>query len=264
MLPLQKGREEILNQDKEPIPDHADPRWTEATNPDAESGMSGRTSNDVDPLKVIIIGAGIGGLTLAQLLMSAPGIRVTCYERSASLDDRLIGFRVMMSGSTLTILKRKLRNEVWAHLALGIGEQPEGGEKVEFLKGNGDKMFTWDSDPTKDQFSVSRWQLREALLHRTEPILRVGNAFDRYELLPKGGARVYLSDGSTDECDLLVGADGWNSMVRKQLNPNATIKDVGVAIIYFKVPLTPKSMGLLGSPSRSMVSLLSHLPFAQA
>jgi len=116
----------------------------------------------------------------------------------------------------------------------------------------------------KDQFSVSRWQLRQALLHRTEPFLRVGNAFERYELLLKGGARVYFSDGSTDECDLLVGADGWTSMVRKQLIPHATIKDVGMAVIYFKVPLTPKSMRLLGSPSRSMVNLLSHLPFIQA
>jgi len=30
----------------------------------------------------------------------------------------------------------------WVHLALSIGEQPEGGEKVEFFKGNGDKMLT--------------------------------------------------------------------------------------------------------------------------
>jgi len=142
MLPLQKGLEAILDQHKEPSPDHADPRRTEITDAYSESDMPGRTSNDVDPLKVIVIGASIGGLTLAQLLMSAPGIRVTCYERGASLDDRLIGFRVMLSGSTLTMLKRKLWNEVWAHLALSIGKQPEGGEKVEFFKGNGDKMFT--------------------------------------------------------------------------------------------------------------------------
>ncbi|OBT57513.1 hypothetical protein VE04_01598 [Pseudogymnoascus sp. 24MN13] len=151
--------------------------------------MSGSTSKVVDPLKVIIIGAGIGGLALAQMLISDPKIQVTLYERNFSIDDGVVGFRVMLSGSTLLMLKRKLSSEVWASLALGIGVQPEGGEKIEFLKGNGDKLFTWDSDPIKDQFSVSRLQLREALLRQTKPFLKLGIAFENYELLPNGGAR---------------------------------------------------------------------------
>ncbi|KFY67397.1 hypothetical protein V496_01588 [Pseudogymnoascus sp. VKM F-4515 (FW-2607)] len=218
MSPLQKGLDAFLSQDREKIPALAG----------RVSDMSGSTSKAVDPLKVIIIGAGIGGLALAQILMLAPEIQVTCYERNASLDDGIVGFRVMLSDSTLALLKRKLSNEVWAHVALGIGVQPAGGEKVEFFKENGDKLFTWDSDPTKNQFSVSRWQLREALLRQTKPFLQPGIAFERYELLPNGGARVYCSDGTINECDLLVGADGLNSMVKKQLIPYATIKDVGM------------------------------------
>ncbi len=224
-----------------------------------ESDMPDRTSNNVKPLKVIIIGAGIGGLALAQLLMSAPGIHVTCYERSDGVDDGLIGFRVMLSGLTLAMLKRKLTREVWAHLALGIGEAPDGGEKIEFFKGDGDKMFVWDSDPTKDQFAISRWQLRQALLHQAEPVLRVRHSLERYELLPTGGAIAYFSNGATDECDLLVGADGWNSMVKKQLIPNAGTKDVGIAVIYFKIPLTKETMRLLEHPIRSMVNLPCYL-----
>lgn len=207
-------------------------------------------------LKVIIVGAGIGGLALAQMLMLAPETQVTCYERSASSDHGLVGFRVMLSGSTLAVLKRRLSSDVWAHLALGIGVRPEGGERVEFFKGDGEKLFIWDSDPTRDQFPVSRWQLREALLQpqtKTKPFLRPGIAFEQYELLPNGGARAYFSDGTTDDCDVLVGADGVNSMVRKQLVPCATVKDVGMAVIYFKVPLTEISLRLLVSRSRSMV-----------
>ncbi|KFY06965.1 hypothetical protein V492_07570 [Pseudogymnoascus sp. VKM F-4246] len=194
------------------------------------SDMPERTSRVVDPLKVIIIGAGIGGLALTQMLLSAPKIQVTCYERNSGFDNGVSGFRVMLSGSTLSTLKRKLISEVWASLALGIGEQPEGGEKIEFLKGNGDKLFTWDSDPTKDQFSVSRFQLREALLRQTKPFLKLGIAFENYELLPNGQARVHFSDGTTNECDLLVGADGVHSMVKNQLIPYATIKDLGMEV----------------------------------
>ena len=218
------------------------------------SNMSGSsTSTVVDPLRVIIIGAGIGGLALAQMLTSAPNIQVTVYERTSTLDDGVVGFRVMLSGSTMSMLKRKLRSEVWASLAPGIGVQPEGGEKIEFLKANDEKLFTWDSDPTKDQFSVSRFQLREALLSQTKPFLKLGIAFKNYELLPNGGVRVNFSDGTTNECDLLVGADGVHSMVKKQLIPDATIKDLGIVSIYFKVPLIEKSLGLLESTSRSMV-----------
>lgn len=217
------------------------------------SDMSESTSKVVDPLRVIIIGGGIGGLALAQMLLPAPTIQVTCYERNSDIDDGVSGFRVMLSGSTLSMLKRKLSSEVWASLAIGIGAQPEGGEKIEFLKGNGDKLFTWDSDPTKDQFSVSRFQLREALLRQTTPFLKLGIAFEKYELLPNGGARVHFSDGTTDECDLLVGADGLHSMVKSQLVPYATIKDLGMVCIYFKIPLTEESSRLMEFTSRSMV-----------
>lgn len=85
-----------------------------------------------------------------------------------------VGFRVMLSGSTMAMLKREVCSEVWAHLALGISVQPGGGERVEFFKGSGYRLFIWNSDPLKDEFSVSRWQLKEALLHKTNTFIRLG------------------------------------------------------------------------------------------
>jgi salicylate hydroxylase len=48
------------------------------------------------PLHILIIGGGIGGLTLAQGLKRA-GVSASVYERDRTLTDRLQGHRVHIS-----------------------------------------------------------------------------------------------------------------------------------------------------------------------
>ena len=47
----------------------------------------------VEPFHVLIIGGGIGGLTLAQGLKHA-GISAAVYERDRTVNDRLQGYRI--------------------------------------------------------------------------------------------------------------------------------------------------------------------------
>ncbi|ESZ93924.1 hypothetical protein SBOR_5683 [Sclerotinia borealis F-4128] len=204
------------------------------------------------PLRVIIIGGGLSGLTLGQLLADVPSIRVTLYERSRGPVDRLSGYRVMLSSFVLRNLKGKLQHDVWQEIAPSIGIQPGGGQEMKFVKSNGDPIFTWLPEEIQDQFSVSRWRLREGLLHWSESFARFGKKFDRYEKLQNGIVRVHFTDGSIDECDLLVGADGLNSRVRKQMFPLSRIRPMDVAVIYFKIPLTKETFELAGSHSGVM------------
>ena len=85
----------------------------------------------------------------------------------------------------------------------------------------------------------------------------------RYEKLRNGAVKIHFDDGTTDECDLLVGADGANSRVRKQLLPEARIASTDLAVIYFKIPYTPDAKDLLPTKSASMVCLpfLADLTF---
>ncbi|TGO86655.1 hypothetical protein BPOR_0286g00050 [Botrytis porri] len=204
------------------------------------------------PLRVIIIGGGLSGLTLGQLLADVPSIKVTLYERSKGPTDRLSGYRVMLSSFVLRNLKGKLQHDVWQEIAPSIGIQPGGGQEMNFVKSNGDPIFTWLPEEIQDQFSVSRWRLREGLLHWSESFARFGKKFDRYEKLPNGVVRVHFTDGSRDECDLLVGADGINSQVRKQMFPLSRIRPTDVTVIYFKIPLTWETFKLAGSHSGVM------------
>lgn len=99
-------------------------------------------------------------------------------------------------------------------------------------------------------------------MHKSEQFVRFGKAFRRYETLPGGEVRLHFEDGTMEECDLLVGADGVGSKVRKQFLPHAEEAVPGVATIYFKIPLTRETMELLPVQSGSgvMVSCAQLVP----
>lgn len=122
-------------------------------------------------------------------------------------------------------------------------------------------MFSFGAEEMKDSSSVSHWLLRNAFLHKSSSFVKFGKAFQRYEKLPNGAVNVCFDDGSAEEFDLLVGADGVGSRVRNQLLPSSRVSDSDVAVIYFKIPLTPDTKDLLLAPSAVMVKIQSLLSF---
>jgi 2-polyprenyl-6-methoxyphenol hydroxylase-like FAD-dependent oxidoreductase len=50
-------------------------------------------------------------------------------------------------------------------------------------------------------------------------------------VLPSGAVRIGFADGTTATGDLLVGADGINSAVRRALTPSTTRTDTGVRCV---------------------------------
>lgn len=215
-----------------------------------------------EPFRIGIIGGGIGGLALAQLLRNKPNIQVTVYERSAEAVDRLSGYRVMLSYFVLQNLQATLSREIWNRIAPSIGVQPKSGQELRFMKSNGKQMFSFDAEDMKDSFSVARWTLRKALLYKSDRFVRFGKTFQKYEKMKNGTVKIYFEGGSTDDCDLLVGADGMNSRVKRQLVPDAKVTDSDLAVIYFKIPLTHDTKELLPTPSASVVRSVNNASLA--
>jgi 2-polyprenyl-6-methoxyphenol hydroxylase-like FAD-dependent oxidoreductase len=190
------------------------------------------------PFHVLIIGAGIGGLTLAQGLNKS-GVSVAVYERDRTPVDRVQGYRVHINPSGSVALHKCLPSHLFDAFARTCGKPTKG---IRFVTERGKVLLALNELNGPERFdaiaqhrSVSRITLRQVLLSDLEGVVHFGKAFVRYEESPIGRIVAHFEDGTTAECDVLVAADGGGSWVRRQFLPQAERIDTGILGIAGKV-----------------------------
>jgi 2-polyprenyl-6-methoxyphenol hydroxylase-like FAD-dependent oxidoreductase len=111
------------------------------------------------------------------------------------------------------------------------------------------------------------------LLTGLEDAVQFGAAFTRLELRADGTVRAWFADGRIDTADVLVGADGIGSAVRRQYLPHVRVVDTGMRMLMGATPLRAlagsRLPGLIGhSPAgvdvRGTTVALAVLRFTQA
>ncbi|MBT9331127.1 FAD-dependent oxidoreductase [Paracidobacterium acidisoli] len=197
-------------------------------------------------LHVLVIGGGIGGLCLAQGLKKS-GVSVTVCERDTSAAARLQGFRIHIDPQGSQALHDCLPEHRWNLFTATCGDYGRGftllSEKLDELMQYREPHET--ADPVRRHRSVSRSTLRQVLLAGLGDTVRFNRRFVRYERGPEGRITAFFEDGSTEQADVMVAADGVNSRVREQYLPGNEPVDTGSISLGGKIPLTDGVMALL-------------------
>jgi 2-polyprenyl-6-methoxyphenol hydroxylase-like FAD-dependent oxidoreductase len=209
------------------------------------------------PLHILIVGAGTGGLALAHGLKQA-GIRVSVFERDRTPRDAQGGYRVGISPAGSQALKACIPSSLFDLFVATCARAPRFFNMLteQFSELVSLELTGEAADPVNGEKNVDRMTLRRVLLTGLEDIVEFGKTFRRYAQLPDGTVTVQFEDGTEATGDVLIGADGTGSRVRKQRLPHAGLADTGMLSIGGKLPMTAQSKALLSDKMLNGMSMI--------
>ncbi|PTU20624.1 hypothetical protein P175DRAFT_0501244 [Aspergillus ochraceoroseus IBT 24754] len=164
-------------------------------------------------MHVLIAGAGLGGLTLAQNLRKR-GISYEIFERDDNKDSRFQGWAIALH--TIT-------DDLVASMPSDLPDLKESTNHMNPLKlptqiclypAESNMRVGWEDSADTPFIRAERYRLRNWL--STNIPIQWGKRVQRIEHDDQG-VTVYFEDGTSAKGDLLVGADGVKSVVREQL-----------------------------------------------
>ncbi|CAF3765322.1 unnamed protein product, partial [Rotaria sordida] len=162
---------------------------------------------------ILIIGAGLGGLALAQLLQQelSSSIKVIVFERDADEDFRDQGYFITINQMGNDVLKRiSSVDDVFSHPSTMSYSQ----HQLKLV----DKSMNIMLEQTSGEIKIiERGILRRSLLKNID--VQWNKRFVSYKILDDG-VEIHFGDDSSVQGTLLVGCDGAKSLVRTQLIPD--------------------------------------------
>ncbi|KAG9788873.1 hypothetical protein KCU88_g1632, partial [Aureobasidium melanogenum] len=173
------------------------------------------------PVEVAIIGAGVGGLTLAVALRNNPNLNVNVYERATELKE--IGAVVGLAPNGLRTLEKLGVHEV---LTDEVGWRNRNRIPMIFKHWKTGEVLSQDYNHNvpewRHQFArMHRAELQKALLAHVSPAsIHVGKKAVQVEADRLKGVTALFADGTSIHVDILIGADGIKSNIRGNFVPN--------------------------------------------
>lgn len=186
-----------------------------------------------EPRKAIVAGAGVGGLT-AGIALQRAGWQVTVFEAAQTLRTGGTGLSIMANAMAAL-------NSIGAHAPV-----EQAGQEIRqfFFKKPGGAPIT--SIPIHEigeqlgypSISIQRPLLLRALAQQLAPDTLITGVRCAGYTNHANGVTVRFEDGSTREADLLIGADGLNSVIRRQMLGETPIRSSGYVAWLAVTPLS--------------------------
>jgi salicylate hydroxylase len=187
--------------------------------------------------KVLIAGAGIGGL-VAGLSLIQRGIEVEIFEQAAELRELGAGVQLSANG-TRVLIALDLEQQMEA-----IACEPSGKEIRLYSTGQTWKLFDLGAS-SRAMYGAPYWMvhrgdfhrvLLEAFRQRAPGALHLGRRCIGFEQ-DQDGAWLMIENGERHHGDIVVGADGVHSEIRKQIGGDAKPFFTGLAAWRGLVPI---------------------------
>lgn len=208
---------------------------------------------------VVVVGAGPAGASIAYLLANR-GIAVTLVERRRDFAREFRGEILMPSG-------------IEALQQLGLGDalaQTDSHAASDFaLYMNSELIFTEKLDPEvfhgHPPLAISQPALLEAIVAKAEKLTTFTfvRGVSVKELVEDNGTitGVTIREDNRDRflpADLVIGADGRNSVIRKHLDHGVTEKSPPMDIVWCKLPCPDDWLGLRAYVGRGHLLVAYH------
>jgi 2-polyprenyl-6-methoxyphenol hydroxylase-like FAD-dependent oxidoreductase len=163
---------------------------------------------------VLVIGAGIGGLTTALSLRNA-GVDAEVYEAAPALAGIQVGYGIHLWSNAMKAIRS-------LGLADAVRARSERFERMHFETVGGRTLIDWPLGEAEEVLGdpivgIVRSELHSVLAEAVgDGSIRFGASLASYEQ-DEEGVMARFSDGSEARGSVLVGADGIRSTVRQQL-----------------------------------------------
>ena len=163
---------------------------------------------------VAVAGAGLGGLTAALALIDR-GFEVTVFEQSSEL--REVGAGVQLGPNAMRVYAALGLNDTIAAFSFVPEAHVVRGAKTGAPIATTPMKGVYEAQYGMGYHTMLRADLQNALAARLPPgVLRLGKKCTAVEERTDG-VTLRFEDGSSEECDIVVGADGIHSAIREHL-----------------------------------------------
>lgn len=191
-------------------------------------------------VRVGVVGAGIGGLVLAQALTRA-GHDVLVWDRDRAAADTG-GYRLHLNARACATLRQWLAPE----LHLGIVAAGAPAESFRQFAVTTHRLRVLACSPRDgESLLIERVPLRELLCSGLEDRVRFGQTFQAYAVNRDGSVDVSMADAPPVTVDVLVGADGVGSRVAAALAGRPTSQRLGLGAVAGRTSLDEVSEALV-------------------